>query len=170
MSALPSLRIGQGYDLHTIAPQRRMIIGGVEISTADNTGLMGHSDGDVLIHAIIDAIIGSMALGDIGQWFSDQDPAYAGADSTKLLLQVLRDPRLQGWQLINLDCTVIAQRPKLAPHILAIRHSIAQLLNVPVEQISVKAKTNEKCDAIGAGKAIAAWATLLASVSESPRQ
>ena len=155
------LRIGQGYDIHRLATGRRLLLGGVEIAAPDNIGLLGHSDGDVLVHAVTDAVLGALALGDIGQWFPDTDAEFAGADSRELLRRVLADPRLEGWRLVNLDSTVIAQRPRLAPMIPAIRESIAALFGVPVERISVKAKTNEGLDAIGNGEAIAAQAVVL---------
>ena len=154
------LRIGQGYDLHRLGPDRPLWLGGVRIPSEH--GLMGHSDADVLLHAVIDAVLGSLALGDIGQWFPDSDSAYLGADSKLLLRRVLKDDRLQGWRLQNLDCTVIAERPKLAPHIPAIRASLANLFDAPISAISVKAKTNEGVDAVGHREAIAAWTVLLA--------
>ena len=155
------LRIGQGYDIHRLAPGRRLLLGGVEIPTPDNTGLSGHSDADVLLHAVTDAVLGALALGDIGQWFPDTDAEFAGADSRELLRRVLADTRLEGWHLVNLDSTVIAQKPRLAPMIPAIRMSIAGLFSVPAERISVKAKTNEGLDAVGRGEAIAAQAVVL---------
>ena len=158
---MSEFRIGQGYDIHRLAPGRSLVIGGVEIPAEDGVGLLGHSDADVLLHAIIDAALGALALGDIGQWFPDTDSKYAGADSRELLRDVLRDDRLAGWRLVNLDCTVIAQRPKLMPYIPEIRKSIAEIFRVSDEQISVKAKTNEGLDAIGRGEAIAAQAVVL---------
>ena len=158
---MSELRIGQGYDLHRLAPGRRLVLGGVEIPTSDGVGLLGHSDADALLHAITDAVLGALAQGDIGQWFPDTSPEFAGVDSRELLLRVLSDKRLAGWQLVNLDCTVVAQRPKLMPHILQIRQSIAELFGVSMEQISVKAKTNEGLDAVGHGEAIAAYAVVL---------
>lgn len=155
------LRIGQGDDLHRLVPGRRLLLGGVEIPTADGVGLLGHSDADALLHAITDAVLGALALGDIGQWFPDTSPEFAGADSRELLRRVLRDDCLADWQLVNLDCTVIAQRPKLMPHIPLIRKSIADIFEVSIEQISVKAKTNEGLDAVGRGEAIAAHAVVL---------
>lgn len=154
------LRIGQGYDLHRVVPDRPLFLGGVAIP-APGWGLLGHSDADVLLHAVTDAILGAVAAGDIGQWFSDQDPRWHGISSALLLRQVLDAPALQGWQLVNLDCTVIAQRPKLAPHMPAIRTSLAGLLGCPLDAVSVKAKTNEGMDAIGREEAMAAWAVVL---------
>ena len=157
----PEFRTGQGYDLHRLVAGRRLMLGGVEIPTPNGVGLLGHSDADVLLHAIIDALLGALALGDIGQWFPESSPEFAGADSRALLRRVLADERVAGWQLVNLDCTVIAQSPKLAPHIPLIRKSLAELFGVTVERISVKAKTNEGLDAVGRGEAIAALAAIL---------
>ena len=137
-----NIRIGHGYDVHRLVADRKLILGGVEI--AHETGLLGHSDADVLLHAISDALLGALALGDIGKHFPDTDPAYAGADSLVLLQHVYRLIREKGWQVGNVDATVIAQAPKLAPHIPAMRQNIAQALDVPVDCISVKATTEER--------------------------
>lgn len=158
---MSEFRIGQGYDIHRLVPDRPLVIGGVKIPAEDGTGLLGHSDADVLLHAIIDAVLGALALGDIGQWFPDTDPKYAGVDSRDLLRNILADDRLAGWQLVNLDCTVIAQRPKLMPYLPEIRKSIAEIFGVSDERISVKAKTNEGLDAIGHGEAISTQAVVL---------
>ena len=155
------LRIGQGYDLHRLVPGRRLLLGGMEIPTSEGVGLLGHSDADALLHAITDAVLGALALGDIGQWFPDTSPEFAGADSRELLRRVLSDKRLAAWKLVNLDCTVVAQHPKLMPHIPMIRKTIADIFEVAIEQISVKAKTNEGLDAVGRGEAIAAYAVAL---------
>ena len=152
-------RIGQGFDLHRTKEGRRMILGGVEIPSS--FGLDGHSDADALLHAITDAFLGALALGDIGSWFPDSDMAYKDADSALLLKTVLADPRFAGWRIVNLDCTIFAEKPKIGPHREAIRSSLAAIIGCDVNQISVKAKTNEKQDAIGAGLAIAASAILL---------
>lgn len=154
-------RIGQGYDIHRLVPGRRLVLGGVEIATTEGVGLLGHSDADALLHAIIDAVLGALALGDIGQWFPDTDSKYADADSRELLRRVLTDSRVSGWQLANLDCTVIAQKPRLMEYIPLIRKSIAEIFDVETERISVKAKTNEGLDALGRGEAIAAHAVVL---------
>ena len=154
-------RIGQGYDIHRLCTWRPLRLGGVAIPTRDGRGEQAHSDGDVLLHAIIDALLGSLALGDIGQWFPDHLSEFRDLDSRKLLQRVLDDPRLAGWRLVNLDCTVIVQSPRLSPAIPAIRQEIARLFAVPAECISVKAKTNEGLDAIGRGEAIAAQAIIL---------
>ena len=153
------LRIGQGFDLHRTKVGRRLVIGGVEIPSA--FGLDGHSDADVLLHAVTDAFLGALALGDIGQWFPDKDPKYLGADSAELLKTVLRDKAFQGWHLVNLDCTLFAEAPKFSPWSVKVRQSLADIIGCDVSQVSVKAKTNEKQDAIGRGEAIAASAILL---------
>ena len=152
-------RIGQGFDLHRTKQGRRLVIGGVEIPSA--FGLDGHSDADVLLHAVTDAFLGALALGDIGQWFPDKDPKYLDADSAELLRTVLRDKAFQGWRLVNLDCTLFAEAPKFSPWSLKVRTSLASIIGCDLSQVSVKAKTNEKLDAIGRGEAIAASAILL---------
>lgn len=155
------LRIGQGYDIHRLVTWRPLRLGGITIATREELGCAGHSDADVLLHAITDAVLGSLALGDIGQWFPDRDERYRDIDSRQLLKQVLSSPQLAGWHLVNLDCTVITQKPKLAPHIPAMRGQIAAIFGVPVSLISVKAKTNEELDAVGRGEAVAAHAVVL---------
>jgi 2-C-methyl-D-erythritol 2,4-cyclodiphosphate synthase len=153
------LRIGQGYDLHPCVAGRELWLGGLRLPSP--WGLQGHSDADALLHAIIDALLGALALGDIGQWFPDHDERWRGASSAALLRAVLADPRVSSWRLVNLDCTVIAEQPKLAPHILPMRASVAELFQCPIDRISIKAKTNEKQDAIGRGDALAALAVIL---------
>ena len=152
-------RIGQGFDLHRTKQGRRLVIGGVEIPSP--FGLDGHSDADVLLHAVTDAFLGALALGDIGQWFPDKDPKYLDADSAELLKSVLRAKAFQGWRLVNLDCTLFAEAPKFSPWSLKVRSSLASIIGCDLLQVSVKAKTNEKLDAIGRGEAIAASAILL---------
>ena len=154
-----SYRIGQGYDIHRTCEGRPLMLGGVDIPAP--FGLDGHSDADVLLHAVTDAFLGALALGDIGSWFPDTDPAYKGADSALLLKRVLESPEVRRYRLVNLDCTVFAERPKIGPWREAIRESLAAIIGCGVGQISVKAKTNERQDAVGAGLAIAAAATLL---------
>lgn len=154
-----NLRIGQGYDIHRTAPGRPLVLGGVVIPSS--FGLLGHSDADALLHAVIDALLGALALGDIGAWFPDTEAAYRGADSRELLQCVLRDPAFHCWHIVNLDCTVFAEAPKLSPLRDSIRASLATLLGTEVSRISFKAKTNEKLDCVGAGLAIAAAATVL---------
>lgn len=153
------IRIGQGCDSHRLVSGRPFILGGVDIP--HDLGLAGHSDADALLHAITDAVLGALALGDIGQWFSDQDPRWKGADSRQLLRAVLTSPQLQDWRLINLDCTVIAEAPKLAPHIPAMRSAIAAIFGCDPSQISVKAKTAEKMGALGRREGIACHAVVL---------
>jgi 2-C-methyl-D-erythritol 2,4-cyclodiphosphate synthase len=153
------IRIGQGFDIHRFAPGRRLVLGGIEIPGAD--GLLGHSDADVLLHAVADAVLGALALGDIGHWFPDNDQAFKDADSRKLLLAVLQDPRVAGWRLGNLDITMLAEKPKIAPHVPAIRHSLATLFKADIAQISVKATTLEKLGALGRAEGMAAMAVIL---------
>ena len=155
----PLTRIGIGYDIHRLVEGRKLILGGVEIPF--EKGLLGHSDSDVLTHAICDALLGAAALGDIGSHFPDHDPQFKGASSLTMLAHVVVLLREHGYRVANLDSTVITERPKLSPHIAAIRHQLAAVLQVDVVEVSVKAKTNEKLDAIGAGEAMAAHAIAL---------
>ncbi len=159
MSSAPCIRIGQGYDLHRTLAGRRLVVGGVEIPC--DFGLDGHSDADVLIHAVIDALLGALALGDIGQWFPDTSPEYLGADSAVLLRRVLEDGAFKDWSIVNLDCTIFAEAPKFSPWRDRIRESLAVLLGCGIEAVSVKAKTNERQDSVGQGLAIGASATVL---------
>ena len=153
------MRIGQGFDIHALAEGRKLIIGGVTIPY--QRGLVGHSDADVLLHAICDALIGAAALGDIGRHFPDTDPRYAGIDSRKLLREVAQLLRARRYRVVNIDATVIAQAPKLAPFILPMRENIAADLGTAVEGVNVKAKTAERLGAIGRGEGIAADAVVL---------
>ncbi len=153
------MRIGQGFDIHPFAAGRRLVLGGVEIPGAD--GLLGHSDADVLLHAVTDAVLGALALGDIGHWFPDNDPAFKNADSRNLLLAVLQDPQVAAWRLGNLDITILAEKPKIAPHAPAIRQSLAALFRTDIERISVKATTLEKLGALGRAEGMAAIAVIL---------
>ncbi len=152
-------RIGHGYDVHRLVEGRKLILGGVEIPY--ERGLLGHSDADVLVHAIMDAILGAAALGDIGKLFPDTDERYAGADSLVLLAEVMRVLRSAGYELGNVDSTVIAQRPKLAPYIEQMRGNIARAAGADAAQISVKATTEEKLGFTGDGSGIAAHAVAL---------
>ena len=152
-------RIGHGYDVHRLVEGRRLILGGVDIPF--ERGLLGHSDADVLVHAIMDAILGAAALGDIGKLFPDSDERYSGADSLELLGEVMRALREAGYELGNVDSTVIAQRPKLAMHIEQMRGNIARAAGVDAAQISVKATTEEKLGFTGEGAGIAAHAVAL---------
>ena len=153
------MRIGHGYDVHRLVEDRRLILGGVEIPF--EKGLLGHSDADVLLHAIADALLGAAALGDIGLHFPDSDPRYAGADSLRLLAEVARLLNEAGYRLVNADCTILAQRPKLMPHIPQMRANIARALEADVDAISVKATTEEGLGFTGDGSGIAAHAVVL---------
>ena len=159
------MRIGQGYDVHRLVEGRKLILGGVEIPF--ERGLLGHSDADVLTHAIMDALLGAAALGDIGQHFPDTDPAYAGADSLKLLREVNALLRQRGWRVGNIDSTILAQRPKLAPYLPEMRRRLAQCLEISPEQVSVKATTEEKLGFTGSGEGMAAQAVCLLEAMES---
>ena len=152
-------RIGHGYDVHRLVEGRRLVLGGVDI--AWERGLLGHSDADVLVHAVMDALLGAAALGDIGKLFPDTDPEYAGADSLKLLAEVMRRLRAAGFVVSNIDATVVAQRPKLAPHIDAMRENIARAATLAPSQVSVKATTEEKLGFTGESLGIAAHAVAL---------
>lgn len=152
-------RIGQGYDVHRLVEGRELILGGVRIPY--DKGLLGHSDADVLTHAIMDALLGSLALGDIGKYFPPEDEQWRGADSIVLLEKVLALVQERGWQVGNIDAVVIAEKPKLKPHISTIQARLARAMGLDPDQVSVKATTNEKLDAIGAGEAMAAQAVVL---------
>ena len=153
------MRIGHGYDVHRLVPNRRLILGGVDIPY--EKGLLGHSDADVLVHALMDALLGAAAMGDIGKLFPDNDERFSGADSLLLLKEVMRRLREAGYELNNADCTILAQRPKLAKHIQSMRDNIAEAMSVPVELISVKATTEEGLGFTGSGEGIAAHAVVL---------
>lgn len=153
------MRIGHGYDVHRLVEGRKLILGGVEIPYEQ--GLLGHSDADVLLHALMDAMLGAAALGDIGQHFPDKDPAYAGADSMRLLASVNALIRAKGYSVDNLDCTILAQRPKLMPYIPQMIDRIASTLSIPVDRVSVKATTEEGLGFTGEGLGIAAHAVVL---------
>ena len=153
------MRIGHGYDVHRLVAERKLIMGGVEIPW--EKGLLGHSDADVLLHAIADGILGAIGEGDIGRHFPDTDPAYKGADSLKLLAHVAGLANERGYRLGNLDATIIAQMPKMAPHIQAMRENIATVLNAGISQVNVKATTEEGLGFSGSGEGIAAHAVVL---------
>ena len=153
------LRIGHGYDVHRLVEGRKLIIGGVEIPY--EKGLLGHSDADVLLHAVSDALLGSAALGDIGCLFPDNDAKYEGADSLKLLAEVVKVLADKGFSIVNIDCTVIAQRPKMRPYIDGMRRNIAAACGISDEFVSVKATTEEGMGCTGAGEGIAAHAVCL---------
>lgn len=154
-----SVRIGNGYDIHRLVSDRPLILGGVHIP--HELGLLGHSDADVLTHAVMDAMLGALSLGDIGHYFPPSDPQWAGADSLKLLDQVNRLVQSKGWKIGNLDSVIVAERPKLKPHLPALRDRLATLLQIMPDQISIKATTNEKLGPIGQEEGIAAYAVAL---------
>ena len=154
-----NLRIGEGWDVHALVPGRALILGGVQV--AHTHGLLGHSDADVLLHAITDAVLGAAGLGDIGRHFPDTDAQFKGADSSVLLAQAMQRVRAQGWTLVNVDSTIVAQAPKLAPHMQAIQASVAKALGVDLEQVNVKAKTAEKLGPVGMGQSMEARAVVL---------
>lgn len=154
-----TIRIGNGYDIHRLVTGRDLILGGVKIE--HETGLLGHSDADVLTHAIMDAMLGALSLGDIGHYFPPTDPKWAGADSLVLLEQVTQLIRDRGWEIGNIDSVVVAERPKLKPHIETMRSRLAKVLNLEPDQVGVKATTNEKLDAVGNEEGIAAYAVVL---------
>ncbi len=156
-----SIRVGEGWDTHALVAGRPLILGGVHIPHP--TGLMGHSDADALLHAITDALFGAAALGDIGRHFSDTDPAFKGADSLVLLREAAARVRAAGFEIGNIDSTVVAQAPKLAPHIDAMRRNIAQAVGVDLACVNVKAKTAEKMGPVGEGLAMEARAVALIS-------
>ncbi len=154
-----NIRVGNGYDVHQLVAGRPLILGGVEIP--HELGLLGHSDADVLTHAIMDALLGALSLGDIGHYFPPSDPQWAGANSLELLTQVDRLIQAQGWQVGNIDSVIIAERPKLKPHIQAMRDRLASTLRLQSDQISIKATTHEKLGAIGREEGIAVYAVVL---------
>ncbi len=153
------MRIGHGYDVHKLVEGRKLILGGIEVPY--EKGLLGHSDADVLTHALMDALLGAAALGDIGKLFPDNDPDYAGADSVELLKKVCAVVAKAGYRVGNVDCTVIAQRPKLAPYIPAMREKLAKAMGVDVYRVSVKATTEEHLGFTGEGLGIAAHSVAL---------
>ncbi len=154
-----NIRIGNGYDIHRLTTGRKLILGGVEIPHTQ--GLLGHSDADALTHAIMDALLGALSLGDIGLYFPPDDPQWAGADSQLLLGQVHQLIRDRGWQISNIDSVVIAEQPKLKPHIHTMRDRLADTLDIEPEQIGIKATTHEKLGPLGREEGIAAYAIAL---------
>jgi len=156
---IPDLRIGEGWDTHALVPGRPLVLGGVTIPHA--TGLLGHSDADALLHAITDAVLGAAGLGDIGRHFPDTAAEFAGADSHRLLAEAVRRVQAAGWQVVNVDSTIVAQAPKMAPHIPAMVARIAEALGIPPERVNVKAKTAEKMGPVGEGRAIETRAVCL---------
>lgn len=154
-----NIRIGEGWDVHALVEGRPLVLGGVTIP--HTKGLLGHSDADALLHAITDALLGAAGLGDIGRHFPDTDERFKGADSAVLIAEAYRRVQAQGWTVVNIDSTIIAQAPKLAPHIEAIRARIAQVLGLDASQVNVKAKTAEKMGPVGEGRSIEARAVVL---------
>jgi 2-C-methyl-D-erythritol 2,4-cyclodiphosphate synthase len=152
------MRIGHGYDLHRLEPfppagaGRPLVLGGVRLD--HDRGPVGHSDGDALLHAATDAILGALALPDIGELFADTDPRWEGADSAAFLVRAVEEARSRGWRVANLDATVVLERPKVAPHKRAMRENLARLLGVGVDAVNVKGKTHERVDAVGEGRAV----------------
>ena len=159
-----SFRIGQGFDVHALVPGRKLMIGGIEIPF--DRGLLGHSDGDVLLHAICDALLGAAGLGDIGRHFPDTDASLRGADSRGLMRSVVEQLRQQGFAIVNVDATIIAQAPRMAPHIASMTTSIAQTLGIAESQVNLKAKTTERLGFTGRGEGIAAQAIALIEVAQ----
>ncbi|MFN5118538.1 MAG: 2-C-methyl-D-erythritol 2,4-cyclodiphosphate synthase [Cyanobacteriota bacterium] len=155
------LRIGNGYDIHRLVPGRKLILGGVELQHPDGLGLDGHSDADVLVHALMDALLGALSLGDIGRHFPPDDPRWKGADSLELLERVYGLVQERGWQVVNIDTVVVAERPKLRPHIETMRGSIAARMGLDPEQVGVKATTNEGLGPTGREEGIACHAVAL---------
>lgn len=158
-SALPNFRVGQGYDCHALVAGRKLIIGGVDIP--HHLGLLGHSDADVLLHAITDALLGAAALGDIGRHFPDTDAQFAGADSRKLLRETVLRLKAAGFRIGNIDATIVAQKPKMAPHITSMVAHIAEDCQLAIDRVNVKAKTNERLGYLGREEGIAAEAIAL---------
>jgi 2-C-methyl-D-erythritol 2,4-cyclodiphosphate synthase len=156
---VPDLRIGEGWDVHALVAGRPLVLGGVTI--AHDRGLLGHSDADALLHAITDALFGAAALGDIGRHFPDTAAEFRGADSRVLLAEAARRVRLEGWQIANVDSTIVAQAPKMAPHIPAMRQAIADALGIEPGRVNVKAKTAERLGPVGRGESIEARAVCL---------
>ena len=154
-----NIRIGEGWDVHALVPGRKLILGGVEIP--HTSGLLGHSDADVLLHAITDAVLGAAGLGDIGRHFPDTETQFKGADSSLLLQDAMRRVRAKGWELVNVDSTIVAQAPKLASHMAAINAGVAKALGVPADLVNVKAKTAEKLGPVGMGQSMEARAVVL---------
>jgi 2-C-methyl-D-erythritol 2,4-cyclodiphosphate synthase len=154
-----NIRIGNGYDIHKLVTGRPLILGGVEIPHF--LGLLGHSDADVLTHAIMDALLGALGLGDIGHYFPPSDPKWKGANSMILMQQVAQIIASQGWKIGNIDSTVVAEQPKLKPYLKPMRKAIAQILEIKIEQISIKATTNEQLGPVGREEGICAYAVVL---------
>jgi 2-C-methyl-D-erythritol 2,4-cyclodiphosphate synthase len=156
---IPALRIGEGWDVHQLVEGRPLVLGGITVPHTH--GLLGHSDADALLHALTDALLGAAGLGDIGRHFPDTDAAFKGADSAVLLAEAARRVRAEGWEIVNVDSTIVAQAPKLAPHIQSMRERIAQVLGIEPARVNIKAKTAEKLGPVGEKRAIEARAVCL---------
>ncbi len=156
---MEEIRIGHGWDVHRFTEERPLILCGVKIPHSH--GLLGHSDADAPVHALIDALLGALALGDIGTFYPDTDPAYKGADSMQLLEKTLQMPPFPQWEIINIDLNIITQKPKMLPHIPAMKENLARVLSLDLSRISIKAKTNEKLGYIGEGEALESSAVVL---------
>ena len=154
-----NIRIGNGYDIHRLVADRPLILGGIKIP--HTLGLLGHSDADVLTHSIMDALLGALSLGDIGHYFPPSDPKWQGADSMLLLEQVSQLVRDRGWQINNIDSTIVAEQPKLKPHLEAMRSALAEKLALAIDRVSIKATTNEKLGSVGKEEGICAYAVVL---------
>lgn len=162
-----TIRVGQGYDIHRLVPNRKLILAGTEIPCV--RGLLGHSDGDVVLHAVIDALLGAAGLGDIGELFPDTDPTFKDADSAKLLERALELVTRKGFTVGNVDLSIIVEKPKLKAYKPAMTHKLADLLGVGPDCINIKAKTNERCDAAGQGEAVVCYVSVLL-IGDSPAQ
>ena len=154
-----NIRIGNGYDIHQLVKDRPLILGGVSIP--HRLGLLGHSDADVLTHSIMDALLGALGMGDIGHYFPPSEPKWKGADSLVLLEQVLKIIQVRGWKIGNIDSTIVAEQPKLKPHLKSMRSTLAKTLAIEIDQISIKATTNEKLGPVGREEGICAYAVVL---------
>ena len=152
-------RVGNGYDVHQLAPGLPLVLGGVKVP--HTKGCVAHSDGDVLIHALCDALLGALALGDIGQHFPDTSDEYAGIDSKLLLARVVEMVRERGWEIVNVDNTLLAQKPKIAPYVPQMRQTLAEVMGIPVDRVAVKATTTERLGFVGREEGVAAYATCL---------
>ena len=159
--SIPQFRIGNGYDIHRLVPGRALILGGISLEHPEGLGLDGHSDADVLVHAVMDALLGALSLGDIGKYFPPTDPRWKGADSLQLLEQVVALVSERGWQVVNVDAVVVAERPKLKPHIEAMRSNIADRIGLVPEAVGVKATTNERLGPEGREEGISCQAVTL---------
>ena len=159
MKSAMNIRIGNGYDIHRLVPGRPLILGGIEIS--HTVGLLGHSDADVLTHGIMDAMLGALSLGDIGHYFPPTDPEWAGANSLVLLEKVHDLIQAKGWRIGNIDSVIVAEKPKLKPHLLRMREKLATVLGVDIELVSIKATTNEQLGPVGREEGIAAYSVVL---------